>query len=197
MSEFAKPSKPVTRARARATRLGSAGLAIVFLALSLACESPVFVGAPDGVSLSDLKSWSWRPHTVSFDTWRAGDPELENEIQRVVQQELEARGYPKVAASEADFFVTVYAEISSEIEVGTESRQSALYSNTGTTPSYEIGSEAELVRVYETGHILIDVTDPHGRVLWRGATMRRVRGNFDDEAAGLLVAIVREFDEVR
>jgi hypothetical protein len=176
-------------------------LASSLLALCAACATPVRTDYDPSFDFSGYRTWAWLPQERE----RTGNPRLDSallreRILRAVEAELTARGYQKVDPERADFLVGYHVTLEQKLDSYTIDR---FY---GYSPYWGGGvvyAPETVVEAYEEGTLILDVVDPHAqKLVWRGATSRRVYDNPDPEKSDERVreatrAILEKFPPVR
>jgi hypothetical protein len=119
-----------------------------------------------------LRSYAWLPSRRE----PPADPRLDSSllttrIERAIDSSMRAKGFTKVAAEEADFFVTFHIGIDQKVDVTTIPSTYGYYGRWG---GYYGGTETR-VDQYEEGTLLIDFIDRgEENLLWRGSGQSRI-----------------------
>lgn len=168
------------------------------LLLAAACGGCAGVGVDFDAAedFSSYRTWAWLPRLEAPPEPYATGPEgLAEEIELRTQQALAAQGFDRVEVEEEpDFFVTYHVEIHTEIvTVHEQQAQQTLQSSTESPSSGVTRSELRR-RIYQRGHLVIDVADGDDRQLvWRGETESKYRGSWKPHARGAVFKILEQF----
>jgi len=117
------------------------------------------------VDFSTLKTYSW----MERQRGDAEDPLMDNtlleaRVRAAVARELSAKGFPKVAAEEADFLVTYHV-----------AREERFQLSTTGGPGWGWGSTTTHVHQYEEGTLILDIVSPQANMLlWRGTATAQI-----------------------
>lgn len=159
--------------QSRTHRIASRLLAPLLLALLAGCSGiKVNSDYDPAVDFASLRNYAWLPRAPEG----TGDPRLDSSllndrIERAIDDSLRAKGLTKVAAEQADFFVTFHIGIDQKLDVTTIPTTYGYYGRWG---GFYGGTETR-VDQYEQGTLLIDFVD-QGKddLLWRGSGQTRI-----------------------
>jgi len=171
--------------------------AAIFVAALLGCASyPVQTDYDPDIGFESLRTYSW----LDARQEKTGDPRIDNDlldrrVRRAVEAELDAKGYRKVEAAQADFALNYHLSVERQIDVQT-------YVD---SPSYGYGwrggysNAYTTVQEYDVGSLVIDIIRPgEERLIWRGATQARTHEKGtpeerDERAQAAVSAILAKF----
>jgi hypothetical protein len=120
-----------------------------------------------------LHTYSWLDDhkTVSSDA-RINNDLVKDRMVKAIESALNAKGYTKVAQTEASFLVSWHGAIDSKLQVDTIDHYYRPYGyGTGGTydPFMGSGIRQTVVSEYDLGTLLIDILDPkEHKLVWRG-----------------------------
>ncbi len=127
---------------------------------------------------SEMKTYSWAPNQAppTVDP-RINTKTFQRRVHRTVDRELEAKGYKKVDAAQADFWMAYHALIKDR------EGSSAMYRDNlfGVDWTWEEAVEAK-GRNYKTGSLLLGVVHPkRKKLLWHGWAEAELRVKATEE----------------
>lgn len=175
-------------------------LLVIATPLWLGCAGPnVTTDWDPSISWPMLGRYAWLPDPPGH----AGDPQLHNSlvdgrVRRAVDRELAAAGYERVFEERADFYITYYLGLETQVSVRLVAN-SYNYRPGGWSERHRTETR---VREREVGTLLIDFLDRERSLIWRGSTSSRVRSNLDpmqrnERIATAVHAILAEFPPTR
>ena len=140
-----------------------------------------------GANFSALTSWDWMPEAdreVGGDP-RADNPLLDQRIRAAIETQMQAKGFRKVDAGEANLRVGYYLIMENRVDYETVNNYygggwgyRGVYGRYGPA----MGSSTTYAREYTDGTIIIDFFDVASRELvWRGSAEGRVRETADPQ----------------
>lgn len=145
---------------------------------------------------SAYRTWAWLPRREPAPAVVADvDEALREEIERRTEEALAGRGYRRVEdEARADFFVTYHVEIVTEVMILHETSAEQYLDSLNDSPSYGVTTMEPRRRVYERGHLVIDVAEGEDRQLvWRGSTESKYRGSWVPHARDAVFSILERF----
>lgn len=142
-------------------------LVVVSGALLTACGSSIQVDTmtPPSSVLAQGRTYTWRGGSGGADGngLLANNPEVDRLIRRVIDEELQARGFTKATGGRADLGVAYAAALEGQIRVDEVNR---FY---GYRRGAYIATWTE-VEEFDLGSLVIDISDPaSGELVWRGS----------------------------
>lgn len=172
------------------------------LLLGAACFGCAGVGVEfdSAEDFSGYRTWAWLPRLETApDPYGASREELGAEIERRTEQALAERGFVRVADdAQADFFVTYHVEIFIEVVFVDEIQAEQSVASMNDSPSYGVTGMETRQRIYERGHLVIDIADGEERQLvWRGSTSSKYRGSWKPHARAAVFGILERFPPER
>jgi hypothetical protein len=171
--------------------------AITLLLLALATGGCTAVGVEfaEDEDFSGYRTWAWLPRLEPPDDPFAEEADvLALELERQTEAALARRGFERIEEGEADFYVTYHLELTKEIVYSNETQPEQLVSSLNEGPSYAVTGSKKRKRVYERGHLVIDVADGEDRQLvWRGTTESKYRGSWKPHARAAVFGILDHF----
>jgi hypothetical protein len=173
--------------------LRSARLAACLAGLAaLACAGAAQVDFDPAHDFRRARTWDWLPIDEPAGQYME-DVELRDRIGEVVARELQERGFAR--SRRPDLHVTCKLALTREQVVRKETPPLAfLPSLHGGEASYEVQGAVEQLIVYETAHLVIEISDARsGRVVWSGSADRRVRGRFLPRAERTISELLANF----
>ncbi len=171
---------------------GSFRLAVVLLAwLGLGCATNVDVAFDEREDFSDYRTWRWLSGAArSVETPRGDARALEARLAALVEGALQARGFERSSGS-ADLLVVAYLGIQRQLVYANETGAVQHLPSLHFSPSYEVQATTQELQTYETGYLVIAVSDARrGVPIWRGEFSGRFRDDFGphlDEAVSTLL----------
>jgi hypothetical protein len=159
---------------------------------ALACAGAAQVDFDPGHDFRRARTWDWRPIDEPAGQYMQ-DLELRDHIGEVVTRKLHERGFAR--SRRPDLYVTCKLALKREHVVRKETPPLAfLPSLHGGEASYEVQGSVENLIVYETAHLVIEISDAQsGRVVWSSRADRRVRGRFLRQAERTVAELLSEF----
>lgn len=144
---------------------------------------------------SSYRTWAWMPRLEPApDPFEPTPEALSEEIVMRTEEALAERGFVRADSADADFFVTYHVEIHTEIHIDTETPAEQYVGSFNDSPSYGVTKTTQRRRVYERGHLVIDVAAAEGRQLvWRGSAESKYRGSWKPHARAAVFEILGRF----
>lgn len=173
--------------------------ALLFAAACFGCVG-VGVEFDSAEDFSSYRTWAWLPRLEAApDPFGATREELAAEIERRTEQALAERGFVRVGdEAQADFFVTYHVEIFIEVVFVDEIQAEQHVASMNDSPSYGVTAMETRQRIYERGHLVIDIADGDERQLvWRGSTSSKYRGSWKPHARAAVFEILERFPPER
>ena len=143
---------------------------------------------------SALRSWSWAevPQKKTGDPLVDADSLLSKRVRRAVEEQLVARGYPRVEAEASDFRVAFFIVVEDKLSVTTINDYYGY--GPGWRDRYPYGpgggygpggaSSQTVVDQYREGSLILDVARSDGNALvWRGSATTRLSEETSPEKA--------------
>jgi hypothetical protein len=132
-----------------------------------------------------LKTFAWfSDEDHPSEDLRVNNEFVRSTVRQAAEQELEAKGYTKVARNQADFLVTWFGAIDRKVKVETMNHFYSTYGY-GTLyrdPYWNRNPGVVSEREFEQGTIIFDFLDPRDNsILWRGAGRGELQENIDEQ----------------
>jgi hypothetical protein len=141
---------------------------------------------------SGYRTWDWLSREIRVEDFPGEEPKLANLASRLVGRELRDRGLVR-SRVRPDLLVSYALHMQRQLIAVNETGAEALLASHHASPSYLIQATQRRVDVYESGHLLVLITDGRsGRVVWRGDLRAHRRDDFGEhlpEAVSQLVAL--------
>jgi hypothetical protein len=167
------------------------------LLLAVCCSACAGVGVEfdPQEDFASYRRWAWLPRLEAPIRPLAPTPDgLTEEIESRTEEFLAARGFVRVDEEEADFFVTYHVVVHVEIVILSETNAEQHVASMNDSPSYGVTRSETRRRVYQRGHLVIDVVEGDDRQLvWRGETESKYRGSWKPHARTAVMNILERF----
>jgi hypothetical protein len=168
------------------------------LLLGVTCFGCTGVGVEfdSAEDFSTYRTWAWLPRLEPApDPFGAVREDLAAEIALRTEEALAERGFVRVGdEAQADFFVTYHVEIFTEVVFVDETPAEQHVASMNDSPSYGVTAMEVRQRIYERGHLVIDIADGEARQLvWRGSTGSKYRGSWTPHARAAVFGILERF----
>jgi hypothetical protein len=172
------------------------------LLLGAACFGCAGVGVEydSAEDFSGYRTWAWLPRLETApDPYGESREELAAEIEQRTEQALAERGFVRAGdEARADFFVTYHFEIFIEVVLVDEMQAEQHVASMNDSPSYGVTGMETRPRIYQRGHLVIDIADGDERQLvWRGSTSSKYRGSWKPHARAAVFGILERFPPER
>lgn len=167
---------------------------VAVLALFVAgCATSVDVAFDPGEDLSRIRTWDWLPHGRNVSALPGEEQRLWLLTSRLVEQELEARGFVRVPCG-ADMLVGYDLHVRRYLLNIHETGAEGYLASHHASPSYRIQSTTKRYDVYDRGTLEVVATDGRReRRLWHGELRARRRGYLAGHLPGLVPQLLEEF----
>ena len=169
-------------------------VAVVSMSLCLACATPPEITFDEREDFSRYRTWDWLPGTPrTIDAPTPYVVGLDRDLARLVEQELERRGFVRVRRG-ADLRFGVVLNLRREVvkvfETGAIEQLSSLHES----PSFQVQATVERQETRERSRLVVVAIDArHGKVVWKGALEERFRGQLSHHLKRTVANLVEHF----
>jgi hypothetical protein len=177
----------------RGTAIAIVALLSVSL-LGVACATSLEISVDESQDFSRYRTWDWLPgaaRTIDAPTPHSGG--LDRDLARLVERELERRGFERVRR-EADLRVGAGLKVRSEVVKVFETGAVEQVSSHHESPSYEVQATVERRETHQRSRLAVVAIDARrGKVVWRGTLEERLRGPVSPELKRMVAELLDHF----
>jgi hypothetical protein len=169
-------------------------LLIALASLVVACTGgPRIQLAPDA-RFDRYATWNWLPGEARrVDAPPGLGPRLDRELERLVAQKLEERGYRRAEVG-ADLRIGVLLDVQREVVKVRETGAMQQVSSFHEVGSFQVQAAVERERIYAHSRLVLFAIDSRrGSLVWQGVLERRFRGAFAPHAERTVATLVSRF----
>ena len=181
------------RATRNAVRFLAIAVSVAAVAATLSCATAIQVAYDEQEDLSRYRTWAWESDVdARAFASRSSHSPLVTLLTRQIGQRLQDRGYEHTPTG-ADLWVRYQISMRRMLVAVEVPRAPYLLSSLSSSPSYWIeGTDTER-RLMRDLWILIEVSDPDGRLVWKGAARRRVEDGQKLDVEDLVASVLGRF----
>jgi len=137
---------------------------------------------------SNLSTFDWNKKQKNWHGATSDERQVRVYLQEAIQRNLTSRGYTKVDTPNPSFLVSHRIRIVEKSDVVEQEPYDDKVGQVGARFRTDSGwqwmeePQEEVIRYYEEGTLVVDVTTPAGKVIWRGIASTEVKRALEREA---------------